>query len=179
MSSTQLAKTINRVNPNALNNVLNNFNIVNSITTQVDGDGYISDLKLSDADSNIQTLLSSCQNIMNVVVARGLATYTTVKHTPSGPNNLVQYNYFLPYNTGTTSTLNMIMYSVNFSYFYTASGSVTNSNSTTSFAVTSNTVTYASDIDNAEYIAQVQNVVDSLQQLLSLIADIVSTGGYN
>lgn len=182
---SQLAKSILRtVAPNMVC-VSNNLNLCNSITCVFDINGYITDLETDGSTSEIYTLLNACKGIMDNLVARGLALYTTTLATTTPlVSNKVLFIFYLPYNTTLTSTNNINLYQVDLSNFYTASASQSNQNNTSYYDVSANSETYWDGgstiigVDNAIYIGNLTTLINQIQMLLSLIADIASTAAY-
>ena len=188
MSSNQINSTTNRVMTKTVNSSLQNFQLMNGLTTIVDDNAKISDLLEADNVSDTQTLLASTKTIMDYAIARGLATIDVVQvgqYDSSGNNAIdggydsngtaqpssVLFNYNQNYANTPSTTTSLTLYQIDLSYFYVYDASATND-----YAPKSNSVLYDSgNVTNATYIAEVADVITSMGQCLSLIADIMST----
>ena len=188
MSSNQINSTTNRVMTKTVSSSLQNFQLMNSLTTIVNENAKISDLLLADADSDTQTLLASTKTIMDYAIARGLATIDVVQvgQYDNAGNNAVDggydsagnaqpgtvlfnYNQYYAYTPSTTAIITL--YQIALSYFYVYDATAVNA-----YTPKTNAVLYASGaITNAAYIGEVNNVIASQGQCLSLIADIMTT----
>lgn len=176
MSSNQINSTTNRVMAKTVNSSLQNFQLMNGLTTIVNDNAKISDLLEADNVSDTQTLLASTKTIMDYAIARGLATIDVVDEVTDASGNIttagsVLFNYNQNYANTPSTTTSLTLYQIDLSYFYVYDASATND-----YAPKSNSVLYDSgNVTNATYIAEVNNVISSMGQCLSLIADIMST----
>ena len=188
MSSNQINSTTNRVMTKTVSSSLQNFQLMNGLTTIVNDNAKISDLLLSDDDSDTQTLLDSTKTIMDYAIARGLATIDVVQvgqydsdgnsATDGGYDNAgnaqpasVKFNYNQYYANTPSTTASITLYQIDLSYFYVYDASAVNDYTPKTNAVLYNSGT----ITNAAYIAEVNDVIASQGQCLSLIADIMAT----
>ncbi len=166
MSQNQINSTTNRVVLKTVNASLQNFQLMNGLTTIVDSNAKIADLLRADNDSDTQTLLTSTKTIMDYAVARGLATIT------SDTSGNVAFNYNQQYANSPTSMASITIYSIDLSHFYKYDPLAANYHYTNR----SNTELYNSGaVTNAAYIAELNNVIVQMQQCISLITDILST----
>lgn len=189
MSASQIQATIMLVVPNAMGNVLQNFKLANSLTTNVNTNNLIADLLTTP--SNTQNLLASNQNIINTLVSRGLSTVTTVpavsnnpgnpgnsgnSQNQNGAKNSVIFNFFLPYSSDAYNNQNMILFTVDLSFFYTATDANGN------YVPTPNNILYnqtpGSIVTNATYITKLNTLCTSIQSLLNFINNINATGNF-
>jgi hypothetical protein len=167
---------------------LQNFFLINGISSIVDEDALISDLLLADDVSDTQILLTGCKQILDFAVARGLATITSVEvgqYDASG-NALVdggfdvsgvaqpasvKFNYIQSYFTTPTRSSILSLYEVDLTYFYVYDVAGDNNYSKkTNLVLYDNGVT----VSNAEYVGEINNVITSLEQCSNLINDIMS-----
>jgi hypothetical protein len=168
-STTQINKSISRISDNTFNAALGNFNLINALTTVVDSSARITDLVLPDITSDTQTLLASIKTILDYVVSRGFASITTVlADSATSTANSVKYNFFLQYAVSSSSVGAITLYQIDLTDFYTASDNAG------TFAATSNSLLYASTDTNAYYITKVNNVINSLNTVISLNKDLTS-----
>ncbi len=163
MSQNQLNSTTNRVVLKTVNASLQNFQLMNGLTTIVNSDAKIADLLRADNVSDTQTLLSSSKTIMDYAVSRGLATMDV--------SGSVTFNYNQQYANSPTSMASLTIYSIDLSYFFEYDAASTNlySNKTNTDLYNNGAIT------NAAYIAELNNVIVQMQQCISLITDILST----
>jgi len=172
MSSNQINSTTNRVMTKTVSSSLQNFQLMNGLTTIVNDNAKISDLLLADNDSDTQTLLASTKNIMDYAIARGLATITVSDESSVGVGDgSVKFNYNQYYANTPSTTASITLYQIDLSYFYVYDATAANN-----YTPKTNAVLYNSgNITNAAYIAEVNDVIASQGQSLSLIADIMAT----
>ena len=176
-----------------VNSLLQNFQIMNGLTTIVNDNAKISDLLLDDIDSDTQTILGSSKTIIDYAVARGLASIDVVKVGQYNSNReedldggyddngdvqpgSVKFNYNQSYANTPTTTANMALYKIDLTYFYVYDSSAVNN-----YTPKSNSVLYNSGtITNAAYISEVNKVITFESQCLRLISNIMATQGiYN
>lgn len=176
MSSNQINSTTNRVMAKTVNSSLQNFQLMNGLTTIVNDNAKISDLLEANNVSDTQTLLASTKTIMDYAIARGLATINVVDEVTDASGNIITagsvlFNYNQNYANTPSTTTSLTLYQIDLSYFYIYDASATNV-----YVPKSNSVLYDSgNVTNATYIAEVTDVISSMGQCLSLIADIMST----
>ncbi len=164
MSQNQINSTTNRVVLKTVNASLQNFQLMNGLTTIVNSDAKIADLLRADVDSDTQTLLTSSKTIMDYAVARGLATMDV--------SGSIAFNFNQQYANSPTSMASITIFSIDLSYFYKYDPLAANYHYTNR----TNTELYNSGaVTNAAYIAQVNNVIVQMQQCVGLITDILST----
>ena len=176
MSSNQINTTTNRVMTKTVSSSLQNFQLMNGLTTIVNDNAKISDLLLADDDSDTHTLLDSTKTIMDYAIARGLATIDVVEEVQDDNGNIttpgsVKFNYNQYYANTPSTTASITLYQIDLSYFYVYDDSAVNDYTPKTNAVLYNSGT----ITNAAYIAEVNDVIASQGQCLSLIADIMAT----
>lgn len=172
MSSNQINSTTNRVMTKTVSSSLQNFQLMNGLTTIVNDNAKMSDLLLDDDDSDTQTLLASTKTIMDYAIARGLATITVSDETSLGAGDgSVKFNYNQYYANTPSTTDSITLYQIDLSYFYVYDATAEND-----YTPKTNAVLYNSGaITNAAYIAEVNDVIASKGQCLNLIADIMAT----
>lgn len=174
--SHQINSTTNRVMTKTVNASLQNFQLMNGLTTIVNTSAKISDLLEIDSVSDTQTLLTSTKTIMDYAIARGLANMVVVEEVTDQDGTIttpgsVKFNYNQQYSNSPSSTTSLTLYQIDLSYFYVYDNAATND-----YTPKSNSVLYDSgSVTNAAYISQVNNVISSMGQCLSLITDIMST----
>ena len=170
MSQNQINQTINRVTLKTINSSLQNFQIINGLTTVVDNNAKIADLL--DNNSDTQILLTSTKTILDYAVSRGLATMelqaADTNASPPLPN-IVKYNFNQQYANSVSSTANLTLYQIDLSNFYDATSSTVYENKTNVELYQNGT------ISNATYIANVNGVISSMQTCIGLVTDIMST----
>jgi hypothetical protein len=176
MSSNKINSTTNRVMLQSINASLQNFQLINGLTTIVDNNAKIKDLLLTDASGDTQLLLESCKNIFDYAIARGLATITVVGTTDTSGNVTapsVNFNYNQYYSTTQTSTSTITLYEIDLTYFYKydATPGVANSY----IKKTNDDLYNGGVVTNATYIGKVNNLILSMNQCTNLISDIMST----
>jgi len=165
MSSNQINSTTNRVMLKTDNACLQNFQLMNGLTTIVDSNANISDLLSTTLNSDTQTLLASSKTIMDYAIARGLATMDV--------SGTIGFNYIQQYANSPSSMASLVIFTVDLSYFYVYDPTATNN-----YTPIANSVLYGNDgatVSNAAYIAEVNSVISQFQQGISLITDILST----
>lgn len=188
MSSNQINSTTNRVMTKTVSSSLQNFQLMNGLTTIVNDNAKISDLLLADDESDTQTLLASSKTIMDYAIARGLATMDVVQigqYNSNGDVSVdggynvngvaqpgsVKFNYNQYYANTPSTSASITLYQIDLSYFYVYNAAAVND-----YTPKTNAVLYNSGaITNATYISEVNNVIASQGQSLSLIADIMAT----
>lgn len=177
MSSNKINSTINRVILKTLSSSLQNFQLINGISSIVDENAQISDLLLNDNASDTQTLLHGCKQIIDYAVARGLATITVVNKVVDASGNVttpasVKFNYNQSYYTTPTRSSTLTLYELDLTYFYEFNGAINIDNQ---YSQKTNTDLYDGvDITNAEYVSEVNKVISSMEQCANLINDIMS-----
>lgn len=163
MSQSQLNSTTNRVMTKTNNACLQNFQLINGLTTIVNSNAQISDLLLADNSSDIQTLLASSKTIMDYAIARGLASMDI--------SGSIVFNYNQQYSNTPSTTTSLTIYQNDLSYFYKYDALATND-----YTPKTNNDLYSSGaVTNADFIAGVNTVISQYQQCISLITDISST----
>jgi len=163
-NNNQLNRTICTSVSNNFTNILNNFKFIDSLCNVSDSLNKIADLKKTDANSDIQSLLDACKNIIDNLVARGLIR-TELAHTSSPNVNTFKAIFYLQYASGPNATSNIDLYEVDLSFFYTVN------NAQNDYDPTSNAITYA-DEDNADYIEEVTAVKTSIEKLIDLVGSL-------
>lgn len=188
MSSTQINSTTNKVMTKTVSSSNQNFQLINGLTTIVDSNAKITDLLSTTTNSDTQTLLASTKTIMDYAIARGLATINVVQvgqYDASGNSDAnggydvsgnvqaasILFNYNQYYANSPSTTSNLTLYQIDYTYFYVYSATAINN-----YTPKTNLVLYNDGaITNSTYITEVNQVISSQNQCLSLIGDISST----
>lgn len=188
MSGNQINQTTNRVMEKTVDSCIQNFSLMNGLTTVVDTNAKIIDLLSTTSSSDTQTLLTSSKTIMDYAIARGLASVSVVQIgqfdsagsdavdggydlNGSAQPGSVKFNYNQQYSNTPSSTASITLYQVDLTYYY-----VYDTNSTNNYTPKANSVIYNDGaITNSSYIAELNNVLQSYKDCESLIQDIAVT----
>ena len=188
MSSNKINSTTNRVMLKTVGAALQNFQLINGISSIVNANAKIEDLLIADNLSDTQTLLDGCKTIFDYAIARGLASVSVIQvgqfDSSGNPvvnggydNNgnaqvgSVKFNYDQYYSTTPSSTSSLTIYQIDLSYFFEYDATSDNN-----YTKKLNVDLYDNgNISNGSYISEVNDVISSMEQCTNLINDVMSS----
>ena len=151
-----------RMTYQSLGKLLENFKKILGMCTLTENQFKILDLTLADADSDIQTLLAGCKNIMDVMITRQYSSYT-LRLSP----NTVLFNILYLYNIGQGIMRNTNLTHIDFSPYY-------NANSNTTISIKSNSEIYPSPYSTPIFIDKVKTTIDELKHAIQILGGFLN-----